>query len=275
VSLLSLLRLRRTQLWLLLLAGLAAGLAFTPLFNILGYEFCLALGLASSLASAHLGSLVVATTRERDEGFLHALRSPPVALLALVGRAVLLGLLLLVLPLAIISFNALRVRNCDYLEGLAFFGMMPVLSAAVASSVGVLSALAAPRRWLGSLLALLVVLGSLAWGVWRFFAAPPIFGYDAFAGYFPGTLYDEDVAIRPPFLAYRLYNVVWVAALLAFAARRLDPAALRLSLRVRHPSTRARLLGLLLLAAGLALYGLRAPPGMAHPPPTHPAPRGQ
>ena len=31
-----------------------------------------------------------------------------------------------------------------------------------------------------------VVVGSVAWGVWRFYAAPPIFGYDPFVGYFAG-----------------------------------------------------------------------------------------
>ena len=40
-----------------------------------------------------------------------------------------------------------------------------------------------------------IVVASVAWGVWRFYAAPPIFGYDPFVGYFAGTLYDEDVAV--------------------------------------------------------------------------------
>ena len=70
-------------------------------------------------------------------------------------------------------------------------------SAAMGAAAGVVAGLARPWRGRAapSALASAIVVASVAWGVWRFYAAPPIFGYDPFVGYFAGTLYDEDVAI--------------------------------------------------------------------------------
>lgn len=255
------LRLRRVQAWLLLLTALAVGLAFVPLLNLLSYEFCLVLALAGGVAAAHLGSVAVAALRERD--LMLSLGRPLPALLALLGRCVLANLLLLAAPLAVISLNALRVKNCDYLEGLAFFGMMPVLGVALATCVGALWATVAPRPVLGTLLALLTLLASVLWGLWRFYDAPPIFGYDPFVGYFPGTLYDEDVAVRAPFLLYRSYNLVWLAALVLVGAHGFDPTTLRIRLRRLALHRRMTPWTLAAVALGVVFFGLRARLGFA------------
>ena len=258
------LRLRRTQVWLGLLAALAGVLAFTPLFNLLAYEFCLAVAVVGSVAAAHLGSVQVAVARRREAGMMLSLGTPVGGLLTLLGRCVSANLLLLVLPLAVISLNALRVKNCDYLEGLAFYAMMPALGVALASCVGALWALAVPRGALATLGAVLTLVGSVAWGLWRFYDAPPIFGYDPFVGYFPGTLYDEDVAIRLPFILYRIYNLVWAAAAVAVAAQLFDPPTLRLRLsRLGTAGRRLTTASALLVAAGMLLFWLRAPLGYA------------
>jgi hypothetical protein len=260
------LRQKRTLGWALALALLAAGLCFVPLFNLLGYEFCLALGLAGSLAGAHLGTRVVAAARRHDEGVLLSLDSPARVLARLLGRAVLGNLLLLLPPLAIISLNALRVKNCDLPGGLALFAMMPLSSTALASAGGVLWGLALPRPALASAGALLTVPASLGWGLWRFYSEPPIFAYDPFVGYFSGSLYDESITIGAAFLLYRLYNLAWLAALCLGAALLLEPAALRLRLPRRRAATRrvAALLSFLAcLAAAATLSALRAPLGFA------------
>ena len=44
------------------------------------------------------------------------------------------------------------------------------------------------------------IIASLGWGVWRFYAAPPIFGFDPFLGYFAGTLYERLAASNPAFI---------------------------------------------------------------------------
>jgi tetratricopeptide (TPR) repeat protein len=258
------LRLRRTQVWLVCLAALAGVLAYTPLFNLLGYEFCLAIAVAGSVAAAHLGSVQVTVARKRDLGMMLSLSTPLRALTSVLGRCVAANLLLLVLPLGIVSLNALRVKNCDYLEGLAFFAMMPMLSVILASCVGALWALAVPRGALATLGALLTLVGSVVWGLWRFYDGPPIFGYDPFVGYFPGALYDENVAIRLPFLLFRAYNLVWLAAFVSVALHFFDPLTLRLRLsRLGTTGGRLTTVAALLVAAGMVLFWLRAALGFA------------
>src|SRR5262245_5017922 len=149
------------------LAALSGWLCFVPLFGLLGYEFSLALSVAGSFAAAWL------STRART-----------------FTQAITQGEALLTVPLVLISANALRVRNCDYWTGLAFFALLPVVSVACATATGFVCARLLRRPALG---ACLVILASIAWGLVRFYRTPAIFGFDPFVGYFAGTLYDEDL----------------------------------------------------------------------------------
>lgn len=273
-SLLYMLRRRRTWLSFGALTALAGLLAMLPLLGVLGFEFSLIFSLAGSVAAAHLGVRTVVLTREADESLVLGTRSGPRVLLSLLGRGIALGWLSLLLPLLVIGLNALRVRNCDPLGGLGFFLAMPVVSVAIAASVGVLWGLTLRRSLAATLAALATIVLCLGWGVYRFYAEPAIFGYDPFAGYFPGTLYDEDVALRLPFLFARLQQLCWLGTAIVIGAVTLDPAALRLRLPLGPPpprraerrrSGRRHLLvvGLLLLGGAVTLTALRARLGFA------------
>jgi tetratricopeptide (TPR) repeat protein len=261
----ALIRLRRAWGWAILLAGLSAVLCFVPLFDLLGFEFCLALSLASCFAAAHLGSVGVGWARSHGEGSALGLGGPTRAVLVLLGRSAASAGFLLAAPLVAISANALRVKNCDYLEGLGFFAMMPLASALLASAAGTLVALAVPRRALATACAIGVVLLSFSVGLWRFYAEPPVFAYDPFLGYFPGTIYDEEVSVRLPFLLSRLYNLLVLVAAALVAARLLDPEALRLRVRLllgrRAPGL--TLSALAAISAAAILFHFRAELGFA------------
>ena len=235
-----------------MLFAVGAALCFVPLFDVLGYEWCLAMAVASSLAGASIGALAVG--RERQERTASAVTAADAHAGATVAalwwtatRRVWAGLLL---PLAAILLNALRVRNCDLAAGIGWFAMLPMLSAAMGAGAGVLAGLVRP--WRGRLgpaaLAVAIVVASVAWGVWRFYAAPPIFGYDPFVGYFAGTLYDEEVAITRAFLWARAYHVALLCGWLGLAALLLDSKRLTLS----WPTLRARPLGSAVVAFAVA-----------------------
>jgi hypothetical protein len=207
---------RRSLVWGALLFVLGTGLAlFAPLFDSLGFEFSFAMGVPAALAAADLGAKLV--RRGRAAGTI-----PPgpiaAARLWLIATAATVQLLLP--PLAAIAVNAMRVRQCDWLFGLQCYLYLPCASVAFGSAAGVAVALAwASRPKTAAAAAWLVVLGSITLGVYRFYAAPPIFGYDPFAGYFPGTLYDEEIGFTSAFAWARLYHVcVAVAALAAAGA---------------------------------------------------------
>jgi tetratricopeptide (TPR) repeat protein len=214
-----------------LLFVVGAALCFVPLFDVLGYEWCLAMAVVASLGGAHVASVRVGRERrERAPSAVTAAEARPGATVARLWWQATLRLWgALALPLAAILANAARVRNCDVRAGIAWFVMLPMLSAAMGCAAGVVAGLL--RAWRGRIaptaLALAIVVVSVAWGVWRFYAAPPIFGYDPFVGYFAGTLYDEEVSIGSAFLWARAYELALMTGVLAACALALDSKRLR------------------------------------------------
>jgi tetratricopeptide (TPR) repeat protein len=196
----------RALFWAGFLALLAALLDFLPLFNVLGYDFSFALGLATALAGVDIGHGTVRVARA-------SLRTESVPRLA--GEAIVTTLAALVAPLLISLANALRVRNCNLGAGLTFFALLPVGTAIYAAGVGVAVGLVVPGRRLGRMAAWALPFLSIAWALVRLYRDPAVFAFDPFGGYFPGPIYDE--ALRPPLrlVWYRMANLTWLAALLA------------------------------------------------------------
>ena len=179
-----------------------------PLFNVLGYDYALAIGLFIALGAVDIGHGAVAAARRSGA---RAPAGPGAG-----GRnaggcwrrwSFLWSSALL---------NAVRVRNCNLPAGFLFFTLLPVATALYAAPVGVLAGLAFPRS--GRLVAYLIPLASVVWSLWRLYSDPPVFVFDPFGGYFPGPIYDE--ALRPPerLVHFRLVNLIWIGAAVATAA---------------------------------------------------------
>src|SRR5215510_9858706 len=205
---------------LLVVTILAVGGAFLvrlPLFGLPGYE----LGEAMSVGVGFLGGAlgIIASRQERrliqgvDPRPRKALRSDRA--LASVwmpfAAASLLAVAALALPGAVAAIFAASSTRCDPFAQLAFYPLLCVPSALVASAAGVLSGLAS-RRALGAaaLYALLVSLSMVA-TAWPLIAGPQIHAFNHFAGYLPGPLYDEALRVRPAFLWFRTESLLWAA----------------------------------------------------------------
>jgi len=199
----------RPFVWAGVLVGTAAVLDFLPLFNVLGYDFCFALGLVTAVAASDVGHGVVVTARRHAR---------PASTPRLVGEAMLSGSALLILPLVLSLANALRVRNCNLAAGLAFFALLPVATAIFAAVAGAAVAALVTRRWLGRGIALALPFLFWAWALVRLYREPAVFAFDPYGGYFPGPIYDE--ALRPPLALvwYRLANLTWLATLVALVS---------------------------------------------------------
>lgn len=195
---------RRVLVWAAAAVVLALALDFVPLFDLLGYDFAFAMGLLVAVASVDLGCGVVAAARRTRD---------PADLPRLTARALAAATAITAAPLLISLLNAVRVRNCNLGAGLAFFVLLPVATAVVGASFGVVAGVLFPRR--GRLVAFALPVLSVAWSLARLYVDPPVFAFDPFGGYFPGPIYDE--ALRPSvtLLLFRLCNLVWVAAALA------------------------------------------------------------
>jgi len=243
----------RTLFWAGVLLALAALLDLVPLFNVLGYDFAFAIGLASALAGVDIGHGTVSAARRTGRTV-----SPP----SIAAEAIGATWAILVMPLLLSLGNAWRVRNCNLGAGLAFFALLPVSTGAFAAGAGATIAMALPNLRSGRLAALALPLLSVAWTLVRLYRDPAVFAFDPFGGFFPGPIYDE--ALRPPLrlVWFRLANLTWLAAAIAMAHGlcREPRRGLRLSLRPLVGLLRSwprLLVALVLLAASVGWYEAR------------------
>lgn len=181
---------------------LAAVLCFVPLFDLLAYEFCLATAALAAITAPIVGFGV---SRSAPDGR------------TCIRRAAGLAVMHLLPGLVLITFNATRVRNCDYGDGLLFFALLPVMSAiygallgAVVGRLGV-----AVRGWWRALLLAVWVWAPLCLALWDLFWEPPIFVFDHLWGYFAGSLYDESINVEPRLWYFRLGTGLRIASLAA------------------------------------------------------------
>lgn len=129
-----------------------------------------------------------------------------------------------------------------------------VAGAVVALVLGALLWVAAPHRsTVGALLPIVVL---AAFGLYRFYAAPPVFTYNALIGYFPGNLYDENVRLGMPLVWSRLEQLVWLVAAVALASVQLDVPRYRVAREARPVGRRTGGLAVAAVAtaAGATLY---------------------
>ncbi len=171
----------------LVVASLALGaVGFLPLFDGPGYESSLAAGLILPLIIAVVTALELASARALP---LDALARG----LANGGAFALLGYLL---TLA----HGLRAGFCDVLGGSTHYLLGPACGALLAGAWGALAgdlAAGRVRRWARVSVAVFAAiagpLGTILVSVGRFYGSPMVFAYDAFVGYFSGSLYDTVV----------------------------------------------------------------------------------
>ena len=215
-------------------ALVAVALAFVPLLAVHGAESALALGLL-------LPPWVAATAAS------HTIRHRTGRGLDLVLRAVGAALVIWAVPLVLLALSSLRVRQCAPGEGLAFMVLGPGVGCALAATVGVWTGALTARPRLAPWLAAAIPIGATVLGLWTFYTTPAVHLFGAFAGYFPGAIYDDLVQIPTRYLTYRASTVLAILALGLLFDALWDPAAGRLEPRGRA----RRRLGAVLASAGL------------------------
>ncbi len=190
---------RFTLVWWTLLGLTGLVLCGIPLFDLLGFEFAFVVGIPLSLYGGACG---VRARRTLDP--LPAWR-----------RATKQVLIASLVPLALITLNALRVQNCDYLEGLAFYAILPLTGGTVAAGWGVALGRLAPRR--GVWLFALAVLVTTALAIRRFWIDPPVDAFHPLFGYWPGALYDDVIHIDDRLFVSRLEDLAVALALVVLS----------------------------------------------------------
>lgn len=209
-------------------AGLTA--AAVPLLGTLGYESALLFGMLAAWIGAWLPLSVLGKFRRmlnrRGAADPAWRRSPIGAVFVLALHLTLAGWALLFVPAAILTANAMFVRNCAMLEGALFWLLIPFMTVAFSSATLVFLEALLGRRGVWAWYALLLLL--LAQPFVQIYTQPRLYAYNHVFGMFLGLSWDQS---QPPFLALLLYR----CSTLAYAAAMLVVTAALRALKNPHP----------------------------------------
>ncbi len=239
--------LETTSAKLALSVATIAGLAMcaSPLTGVHGVESGLVLGvLLPPFIAAAAARMTVSRRR----------RGMPLAALDVVAFAVGMATVVVAAPLLLLFINTVRFRQCTPGLGLAFVVLGPVLGAYAAATLGALSAIVIPRPRLSTWVATLLPLLAIGTGLYRFWSTPAIFVYGLFAGWFPGTIYDEGTTVPIAYLTFRVGTVALLLGLTLLAARGLTPTEGRISPRRLLRSPMGSALALMLIAGAGVIH---------------------
>lgn len=205
-------------------------------------------------------SAVVATVAWFCAG-LSATKSPSLHRLK---RVVAAHIGLLLLPLVALTASVIWAPNCAYATGLAFFTLFTLPSVVLAAAVGVAVRTAGHRapRTLFVLVSLVVIVGGVVYDLWLH---PQFFTYSHVFGGVLGPIYDEDIAVRPGIVWFRVLTFLWATALVGASVS----VRLRRVARARQGFSRSRVRAQWVVATsaiGIGLiYGFSAPLGINSP----------
>jgi tetratricopeptide (TPR) repeat protein len=189
-------------------AAIAVVSTQVPLLNYLGYEFSALIALSGSIIAGF-----AAIARMTPDIRIPAGDDPPVRLAAIFrsfGETLTANGLLLFIPLAVISVNALFVKNCSFADGLAFYLLLPAVSVVFATALGffVTAHYRHPR-----MMFLAYCAAMIAYSVALGYFTPAIFSYNFLYGFFPGLSYDELLPLTNTLLLFRLFTLLAGVAL--------------------------------------------------------------
>ncbi len=247
-------RVSRLWVWILLTTAFAIGLGFLPLFGVLGFELAVASALFAAILGVDVGARLARELQTMPLSPLARAAWPGRTLAGSTAAAAGLAAAVMLIPAAVSAVRGLWLPTCDWWFGIEAYLALPLATAALAGATGhLIGVLAGPRRVVAPLLAQLVLLGLAAAALWRFYAAPAVFTYNAILGYFPANLYDEHVTLTRARAWSRLEQLLWVVALAGLAAAMLDVPAFRARLVRRPAGRRTGPVLAALAAAGCAL----------------------
>jgi hypothetical protein len=234
------LRLRATGLVAAAYALLALVMTQLRLLDTLGYESALVFSLLAAIVGA---ALPLRAFRSINGMNVSDIRSTPLLWL----RVAVTGVLLLVLPMAVLTANAAFVRNCALFDGALFWLLLPVPSVLFTSAIVLLLRVLFDRRalWVYILLLLLFLFQPFV----QIFTQPQLFAYNHIFGMFLGLSWDQT---QPPFLTILLYRCLTAGYLLLLLCA---ATALRLGRRRGGITGRQRLVLLAVFVPALALVG--------------------
>jgi hypothetical protein len=194
-------RLPAVQIAGLLYFLIAGALTQLPLFNYLGYEFSALMTMPAAFCA---GMVTIAVAREHITKPLSAQ-----TWVFIIADYLFINGVLLLIPFAVMSVNALAVKNCSFGAGVAYYVLLPGITMMFSVALAMVITLYFRRA---RTVFILVVLAILANIVVTTYYLPQLFAYNTILGYFPGITYDDLLSELTTLVLFREFTCV--AALL-------------------------------------------------------------
>lgn len=163
-----------------------------PLTNSLGYEFVLVNSLILFLSIGLLVNKKLKTNPAQK--IFHFIKSSKVTLI-----------IFLLIPLFLGTISSLLNSRCPINDGLAFYivilfpsFLLGIILAFLSSSISVKY-----NRSVFLIITILLLITSLV----EFYFLPQVYFYNPLFGFFPGTIYDEDIAVNAKMIMFQLFNL--------------------------------------------------------------------
>ncbi len=178
-----------------------------PLTNSLGFEFAFVNGIILFFAG---GFFSISLIKKKDFISLKNIYSK---------EYVIKSVIIVTVPFIMGLLGSIIFTRCPFFDGVQFYLLIPLLSFYFGFVLGVFSNSIsnAYSRLIFILLTLILLLIPL----YEFYFNPQIYFYNPLFGFYPGTIYDEDVSVSSTLVMYRLLNIA-VFTLLLFAALRIN-----------------------------------------------------
>jgi tetratricopeptide (TPR) repeat protein len=212
-------------------------LSFVPLFDVVGFERAFVTGLVSTLTSPIVTITLIRRAREHGSGSGHPVLPPhsphpgdrsDLARVAAHALLVNLGMLLPSL-LAGVLVEAVNTP-CDPEEGLLFMFLCAGGNAFFGTALGLLAGTIAHRRGLPGIIVAATLIGFFGIALGRLYAEPQIFVYSVPFGFWPGSIYDEQLAVSSTLIAFRAYTFFYGLTIAALVRAFLDREQMILTL---------------------------------------------
>ena len=189
-----------------------------PLANYLGYEFSILnsilIVLISGIYSVIYFKKINLTSEEKTK---------------ILKTLINISLVLLIIPLIISFFSLFRSVTCPISDGIVFYVFLTFPAPIVGIALGILSFSVSRKFSLLIFISFILLIALVP--VLEIYFNPQIYFYNPLVGYFPGTIYDEGIAVDFKMISYRFLNVIFFLSVFLLILRALNPYS-RFSLKL-------------------------------------------
>jgi len=126
---------------------------------------------------------------------------------------------LLITPLIVVMLNYFSIEICSIIDGLNFYLVIALVSGIVAYLMGEIIYIISPKRTNLLLIISLIILILIP--ILELYLYPQIYFYSPLIGFFPGSIYDEDINIDYKLIIYRLLNFLFIYSFYILSKRSL------------------------------------------------------